>query len=133
MPVTVYKLEDEDILIATFTGHIVAEDIATMYQRSENLIQHLMPPVYRISDFRLTSSSPPEAIAALKIALNAAGGSTTDPRIRPVLLGDNRWARLAQDAMRMEQYGGINMPLFNTMGDALKYARSQLARRRGAS
>ena len=34
MPVTVYKLENEPIIHATFSGEIVATDLLEMYHRS---------------------------------------------------------------------------------------------------
>ncbi|MGB1285621.1 MAG: hypothetical protein ACPG7F_03720 [Aggregatilineales bacterium] len=87
--------------------------------------------VYRITDFRHISSSPEYRLKVLAEAMQGADGSTLDPRISPILLGDNRWSRLAQGIMKQPQYGNLHLPVFDSIKAALDYARVQLRLQRG--
>lgn len=125
MPVTVYRLENEPILIATFNGDIDAATMMEMYRRSHELIKE-QEIIFRITDFRHVNTSVQEVMRMMMDAQKGLPGSSSDPRIRPILLGDNKWSRIAQEIM---QNLNISLPIFSAMGEALQFVRTILAKR----
>lgn len=128
MPVTVYRLPDEPILVATFTGEVNGDVIVEMYRRSVPLLTDKDTLVYRIADFRQATSNVLAVLSVLKAVIIGGPGSTRDPRIKPVLLGDNQWVRVGRDTLKHESFGGMELPVFDKMGAALQYIRVQIAR-----
>ncbi|MEO1443621.1 MAG: hypothetical protein AAFV33_24680, partial [Chloroflexota bacterium] len=53
-------------------------------------------------------------------------GSVTDPNVLTVLVGEHILIDLYVDAMRQEAFGGVDIPLFGAMDDALVYVRAQI-------
>ena len=126
MSVTVYRIDNEPILIATFTGTIDAALMQSMYEQSAALISE-REIVFRVTDFRQITTSFEEVLRIFAAASADTPASTSDPRIRPVLLGDNQWSRIAQDVMARS--GGMQIPIFSSMGEAMQYIRVLLAGR----
>lgn len=127
MPVTVYKLENEPILHATFSGEVTAEDLLEMYRRSAALMGASREIFHRIADFRQADSDMINVLNMIRaVSADDAPGSTRDPRIRGVMLGDNKWVRVGQATLN--QMGlGATIPLFEKLGEALDYVRVQIA------
>ncbi len=55
--------------------------------------------------------------------------SLGDPRLKAVIVGSREMARLSILAFQQEQYGKMKFPLFDSMEEALKYAREQNRKR----
>ncbi|MCU0512823.1 MAG: hypothetical protein MUE40_09660 [Anaerolineae bacterium] len=128
MPVTVYRLENEPILIATFTGEVNGDVIVEMFRRSDALLRDDDALVYRVSDFRQATTSALAVLTILKAVVVGGPGSPRDPRIKGVMLGDNQWVKVGQDTLKNPAFGGMNIPLFARMGDAMTHIRVQIAR-----
>ena len=127
MPVTVYKLENEPIIHATFSGEVVADDLLQMYRKSAAIMGSSLETFYRIADFRQADSDMMNLLSIIRTAsAENESGSTRDPRIKGVMLGTNKWVRIGQATLN--QLGlGSTIPLFEKLGDALDYARVQIA------
>lgn len=127
MPVTVYKLENEPIIHATFSGEVVVEDILDMYRKSAAIMGSSLETHHRIADFRQADSDMMNVLNIIRTAsADNEPGSTRDPRIKGVMLGTNKWVKIAQSTLN--QLGlGSTIPLFEKLGDALDYARVQIA------
>lgn len=128
MPVTVYRLPDSPIIVATFTGEINGDIIVEMFHRTANLIHEDEQRVYRISDFRQATTSALAILTILKAVIIGGPGSPRDERIHGVMLGDNHWVKVGQDTLKNPVFGGFNIPLFAKMGDAMEHIRVQIAR-----
>lgn len=127
MPVTVYKLDNEPIIHATFSGEVVAEDLLEMYRRSAVIMGTSRETFHRIADFRQADSDMINVLNIIRtVSSEETPGSTRDPRIKGVLLGTNKWARVGQATLN--QMGIVNtIPLFEKLGEALDYVRVQIA------
>ena len=123
MPVTIYRLDDEPIIVAIFNDSVDSADMLKMYQRSDALI-HESENIFRVTDFRHVDTTIEEVLKMLMDARKDIKGSSSDPRIRPVLLGNNKWSKIASEALKQM---GIQLPIFNSMGDALQFIRRVLA------
>jgi len=121
---------DEPILIATATGLISADDFKMMFETVAHMIDGIDGKIYRIADYTAADSSFMDIIKTVKIASTHAAGSTADPRIQTVYVGTSQWISLARTALQQPQFGGIMIPTFHDLADALVYARNEIAKAR---
>ena len=127
MGFTLELLPDEPILTTHAKGMLVVQDFAEMFAKSRKLLDGIPGPIYRISDFREASSSFMDLLRMAQIASKGGEGTTSDPRIKAVLVGTNQWVSLARTIFEQPQYSAMRFPTFETMEEALRYARTQLS------
>ncbi len=120
-------LPDEPILIATGKGVLTVQNFAEMFEESAKLLQGVEKTTYRISDFREASSSFMDLIRMSQLASKGGAGTTTDPRIKAILVGTNQWVSLARTIFEQPQYSAMRLPTLETLDDALSYVRKQIA------
>lgn len=126
MGFSIQLLPDEPIILTVAKGRLVVQDFAEMFAASRKLLIGMPAPIYRISDFREASSSFMDLIRMAQIASKGEDGTTSDPRIKAVLVGTNQWVNLARTIVEQPQYAAMRFPTFETVDAALAYARSQL-------
>ncbi len=119
---------NEPIIIVTATGLISADDFKNMFDEVAKNIDGMDNKIYRIADYTAADSSFMDIIKTVKIASTHAAGSTADPRIQTIYVGTSQWISLARTALQQPQFGGIMIPTFHTLNDALIYARREIAR-----
>ncbi|MBA3872290.1 MAG: hypothetical protein H0X30_24370 [Anaerolineae bacterium] len=127
MGFTLELLPNEPILIATAKGLVVSQDFAEMFKESARLIDGMDQTIYRISDFREASSSFMDLIRMSQMASKGNVGTTTDPRIKAILVGSTHWVSLARTIFEQPQYSAMRLPTLENMEDALVYTRTQIA------
>jgi hypothetical protein len=66
-------------------------------------------------------------IRITQIATKGEEGTTTDSRIKPVIVGTNQWVSLGRTIFEQPQFSGMHFPTMVSLEDALIYARTQLA------
>ena len=118
---------NEPILIATATGLISADDFKMMFDTVASMIEGLDNKIYRIADYTAADSSFMDIIKTVKVASTHAAGSTADPRIQTIYVGTSQWISLARTALQQPQFGGIMVPTFHDLADALVFARKEIA------
>lgn len=131
MPITVKRLENEPILVATFSGEITVQDIAGMYEESSALIGDSDQRIYRISDVRDATSNFVEMFGVIKIASTGQPGSTSDPRIQAYFVGTSTWITFARNTLRTPAFGGLQIAAFETIDSALEAIRTQIGMQNG--
>lgn len=129
MPITVERLPNEPIIIATMTGKITADCIRDMYRFSAPIVDEIGGPVFRITDARVAESTFSDVVFILAEVAQEMPGSAKDPRVTPVLVGSNEWAKLVASSVGQQQYGKLNVPLYEEMDEALAYVRAQIQQR----
>jgi hypothetical protein len=126
MGFTLELLTDEPIIIATGKGLLSVQDFADMFKESAELLQGVEGTIYRISDFREASSSFMDLIRMSQLASKGGEGTTTDPRIKAILVGTNQWVSLARTIFEQPQYSAMRLPTLENLEDALAYVRTQI-------
>ncbi len=126
MLVDVYRLEDRPIIIAKFEGESTVEDGLELFRRSDELIGVDETRVYRITDAIDVSTNFGDMMRIIREASRGQPGSTTDPRIHAVFVGRHGWIKLYRDMVKLAQFGGVDMPAFTTVADALKYVELEI-------
>ncbi len=121
---------NEPILIATANGLITADDFKMMFDKVAAMIDGIDGKVYRIADYTAADSSFMDIIKTVKVASTHAAGSTADPRIQTIYVGTSQWISLARTALQQPQFGGIMIPTFHDVTDALIFARKKIIKAR---
>ncbi|RMF80240.1 MAG: hypothetical protein D6737_08630 [Chloroflexi bacterium] len=133
MPVTVEQVGDEPIILVTVKGHLDVEIAKDTYRRVAEIADTIEGKIIRITDVREQETTFPEMIEIVKKAAGTGmAGSASDKRIMNVFVGRDAMARVARDLMSNEQHGGVQMPMFHTMEDAMQFARMEIARQKSA-
>jgi hypothetical protein len=122
---TVEKLPDEPIILVTVIGFLDVNMARSIYAQIAEIAATLQGPLYRITDVRQEHTSFVELVGVIKEASKGTAGTTTDPRIKNVFVGNEKMARVARDAL-VKNLGAASMPMFATMEDALEHIRNEL-------
>ncbi|MBI5958011.1 MAG: hypothetical protein HY866_04705 [Chloroflexi bacterium] len=124
MPVDVKRLDGEPIIYAQFSGNVDEQDVLHMFQKSQELAQDISGRVYRITETNNIEVSFEELMRIIKrMAARNIAGATADPRFKAVLVGTQEETQfLSENA----QKGGMDVPLFESLDQALGYLRWQI-------
>ena len=133
MGFTLELLPNEPIVLTHAKGMLTVHDFAEMFAASRKLLHGKQGTIYRISDFREASSSFMDLLRMAQLASKGNEGTTTDPRIKAVLVGTNQWVSLARTIFEQPQYSAMRFPTFETLEEALLYARNHLGSQSGNS
>ncbi len=122
MPFKIERLPDEPILIVTIEDHIDAEVVRGIFIQTAAMFAQIEGAVvYRIADIRTAKTNFVDVIKIIKTIRSGIPASSIDPRIRGVFVGRNHFARMYADFIR--QFGGAPIPFFETVEEAVEYAR----------
>lgn len=121
MPVKVEKLPDLPIIVLTYEGHMDVETVKSAFSQSAVIAASLDGMVYRISDVRKSEGSFTDVVNVIKAIRVNAVGSSADPKIKGVFVGNNQFARMYADFLKQKQFGITNIPFFQTLEEALEY------------
>src|SRR5258706_9427644 len=91
MGFTIEVLPNEPIMIVTGKGALTVHDFNEMFADSRKLLASMNGPIYRIVDFTESTTSFMDLIRTTQIATKGEEGTTTDPRIKGVIVGTNQW------------------------------------------
>ena len=124
MPVKIDPVPDEPIVVVTFEGHIDLETVRNMFVETAIVFAKFEGNVYRIADIRTADTDFVDIVKMIKAIREGLPASSIDPRVHGIFVGQNQFARMYADMTK--QMGGIPIPMFATMEDALEYAHLQL-------
>ncbi|PJF39686.1 MAG: hypothetical protein D6737_06595 [Chloroflexi bacterium] len=123
MPAIVKKLPDQPIVIVSIQNYITVDDARAVYQQLAKIAADIDGTVYRITDVCQMTMTFQEMIAIVREAMRGAPGSTSDPRIKNIFVGQNCLAEVAQDLMAKQ---GVDILMFDTMQEAMDYIQQQI-------
>lgn len=133
MGFTIEWIPNEPILVVTGSGLLAMDDFVKMFAQVTQMIEGVEGPIYRISDYTTADTSFMDVMKAVKLAASHAPGSSFDPRLHTVFVGTSQWISLGRTALQQPQFGGIMVPTFVTLDDALAFARREIAKARGTA
>jgi hypothetical protein len=132
MAITIEKLPDEPILMSVYDGRLSTEDLRYTEQESIKLAQDLKKPVFRISDARTMEVSFPDLVVLLFDAARARNnpGSLSDPNfVDLIVVKPDGLVAFGTRSLGQEQYGRLNIRVFESIESALAHAREEIAKR----
>lgn len=121
---------NEPIVVTRFWGHTGAnEDYPQMLGQLARRLAGKNGPIYRINDFsELDAPTLGDVVVALYLEFRSVvSGTSTDPRIRTVLVTANDLIKRGAQSAQQDQYGYREpSPIFASLGEALSYCRAQI-------
>jgi hypothetical protein len=91
--------------------------------------------LYRINDMSAFDFLPIFSAVVRGLAFETQGtpGTSSDPRLIPIFIGNGKDVKLIVEALKQKQYGSYHVPLFPSQDAALAYIREQIAAQSAAS
>jgi hypothetical protein len=129
---SVKRIPGEPIMISTFTGQVLLEDTRQSTAATLDFIRETGGPVHVIADLTDIQASFMETLMILRDQAASGEGTTSDPNVLLMLVGSHTMVKLFADAMSQPQFGGIQIPMFKSIEDALAAARVEIAHRGAA-
>ena len=130
MPVQVEKLPDLPIIVLTYEGHMDVETVKSAFSQSAVIAASVEGMVYRISDVRDSEGTFTDVVKVIKAIRENVLGSSADPKIKGVFVGNNQFARMYADILKQDQFGITTIPFFQTLEEALAYIRVDMQKSR---
>jgi hypothetical protein len=128
MPFSIQRLPDEPILLAKYTGRMEPEDLVALRTQSVQLAGEV-ERVYRVNDARQLELSFSDLVAVMgaETATRTNPGSLGDPRFNDIIVvSPGSLVRFGTESLSQEQYGSLQIPLFEDLGEGLAHARAQI-------
>ncbi|MBC7810067.1 MAG: hypothetical protein H7175_02915 [Burkholderiales bacterium] len=127
MTLTVERLPNEPIIIATISGEVHEDTIIDMWRQSLELAkangdQHF----YRITNIQAITTTFRDFIHIVRRASMGIPGSSSDPNVTVVMVTHNHWAKSFVGAVEEEQFGALHIPVYDDMERALAYIRHEI-------
>lgn len=126
MPVTVERLGNESILIATFSGNVDVPTMENLFQQSDQLAKQMPGHIYRINDFRNSSSTFSDIVAMTRRVAELYPNRSVPSNLTIVYVTTGQMEKLFADLMRQRHGTGFQTPIFKTMESALDYVRTEI-------
>lgn len=126
MPITIERLPEKPIIMATYHGMITAEDIINLFRHSAALIQPDETTLYRVNLLEHGQSSLAEIIRVVQEIKPDQPGSILDKRFVGLFVGSNPLADLYKDLIQ-NNLGAANIPVFAKLEEAMIYIDARLA------
>jgi hypothetical protein len=124
MPVTIQHITNEPIIIAKLVGRFDPSDLETLSAQLSREMREVYGPVYRIADMSETEAATlPEIMALLKELRREDPLMLLDQEIVTVFIGEQWRARQVKDVLRHPKNGGLQLPVFTNMGEAMIFTR----------
>jgi hypothetical protein len=126
MSVMVTRLPNEPILIADVHGRMDVEAVRNLFAQTAAFCNEVNDTVYQIASFLNVDASINDAARVLVEASRGARGSALDPQVKAVMVAGHNRVRLLIDLMRQKEFGGAEVPVFDTVDAALAFVREQI-------
>jgi hypothetical protein len=117
-------LPGEPIAVTTFEGHVAPMDIIKVSATNADYLDKHGGVLYSIADLRRITTSFPDMLKIINNDNQGRPGSSTDPRLRLMLVGTSEFVKLFVNAM--EQFGGVQIPVFTDLDEAIEAARTAI-------
>lgn len=133
MPAIIQKVKGKPIVIVTYKGRITFEDAQSAFQKVAQLLDTHAKPLYRVvcfdTDIVITFD---EVMMMATFSSRFIRGTATDVDVISVLCGQHPLLDIYADAMRQEAFGGIEMPIFDTLEEAILHVQDWIETDRNA-
>ena len=130
MPFAVDPNAAQNILVATFYPPVeVDQDHHALLDEALQRLVEQHTPLYRVLDFRSAYMNFSDMIRWLAAdTAHNLPGAALDPQVRTVLVSNSEDTDRIANWLQQDQYGGLHIPVFSSIDDALTYVSKQIVR-----
>lgn len=128
MPVAVEQIPNQPIIVVTVTEPFDPfKEMPVSTRQFQELTASIQGTIYRIVNVTRLKMLFNDLVNVL--AADTRGGAGADPRVRTVIVGSGEMVELGVKAMKQQQYGAKETPMFASMDEALAYVNAELAKK----
>jgi hypothetical protein len=128
MPIIIEAIPNDMILLITVQGYLNLQAAEKAYHDAVQCCQEKLSQSRYVIDVSEATTSFTDLIRIIKQAASYSESSNYRFPVVVVLVGKSHWTQLFSDLMRHIQFGGINIPIFETTAAAVAYIQEQAAR-----
>lgn len=121
----IWRLNDENIIIVTNNLEITADIIEENRATCRNLMKDMEGTVAIIVDYREAKTNFSELLQVMR-GNQSGKREDLNKKAFTIFVGKDQLLKMYRDSMRQPQSGGVNIPLFSDMENALEAARYHL-------
>lgn len=125
-PANVYWLDGENIIMEEYPSDFKpAQDAAECATRMTVALSRATAPVPCVTDLRLINVDFGDLTTALAELTRSPSSAYRHPNLKELcVVTDSALLKIGAKALKQDQYGAVKTRIFDTMDDALTYARS---------
>lgn len=125
MSFSLEKLPDEPIIIGTIAGVGALDETSSFVNQLTSLLDNEPGPLYFIIDMSQYSLSLEEMLTGTNQTTRGSMAFHNHPNLAgTIIISSSRMVKLAAKGMNTELFGNVHVKVFETMDDALAFARS---------
>ncbi len=133
MSATLRKLEGEPILIVTHQGFLDIKAVEAVTVEIAQALAESDVPLYGIIDLRTVTTNMGELMRILVHQATGTRGTVSDRQGNVVLVGSHPLIRIFRRLLQRETFGGLLIPIFSTLEEALTFTRKRIRKEAHAS
>lgn len=115
MPITINRIQDEPIIVSTFTGKLKAEDLAAYFFHLQPVLDMMEGHVYLISYIPDVHFNLDDLLEMLHFAKPYYAAAEENPLQTILFVGSSALVHVYQQALAKPEFGGVNIPMFTTL------------------
>lgn len=128
MPVQIERFRNEPILLLRYLPPFdVREDMAKASEETAKALREIQGTVYRIEDVTgidVNFSNIVQGMGA--VTKKDDVGSIRNERVHLIMVSEKfDMLKIVKDGFKQDQYGNLDMSMFKTVDEALRFARSR--------
>jgi hypothetical protein len=125
---TIERMPGENILLLTVINPLdPVEDPRHAAELIDEMIEGTEGITCIVEDLRELKLNFSDLTIAMSEVTRKRPGSARDPRIQIAMVGSGWLVEIASSASRQAQYGGLDIPLFTSVEEAVEYCRERLS------
>lgn len=125
MPITITTEPDKNIVIATYSDPFSPEDVAKTMAETTKYYDPNGQKLYSVSDTTRLNLTFSDLVVALAGATRSDGWNVGAPNSVTVFVGTAELVKMGREALKQEQYGAVQVELFEDINAALAWVRAQ--------
>jgi hypothetical protein len=128
MPITVEKLPNEPIVIIQANNpYSMQDDVVKAMHEFKELLDAAPAPLWDITDTRNFTIGFSDLVGLLGFITHGELGVVRHRNFAgTAIIANSEMIRMAGNALRQKQYGGISVNIVSTLDEALAYVRNQI-------
>lgn len=127
MALEVERIGNEPIVVMHFLEPFDgAADVGRANEITAQLLQEMGAPIYRIEHVGHMELDFSKMVAGLGASKKAVTGSMADTNVYGIFVGEGDIPEMTAKAFSQGQYGGKEVPFFNSVQEAITHARQQM-------
>lgn len=127
MSVSITRIADEPIMVAQVRDRLDISTVRSLFQETALFLADTPGTAYCVTDLLQADASIGDIARVLVASAKGGPGSMLDERAVYLMVAPRTRVRFIADVLQRKEFGGRTLPVFETVDDALAFARRACA------